>query len=246
MPTPTKLKHDAILEALVEVRFQPPENLAPEVVVGKLVSCDDWSAFDQNRLPLADIPAPVRQMDAVMRFQPIIEMVSNSRDMAVKVGERVLSFHAFKPYCGWDVFSPKIHGLVQHLFTSLPGVSVNRLGLRYINAFIPGVHGIDAVASLKVDIKVASESVTNNYNLNYNVVRGENLHCLVKIASPDFVQGALPKDVSGFVDVDVFTPTTFNAARGQEIFEWFEAAHGFEKEMFFRLLSEEQIRRMNQ
>lgn len=246
MPIPSKLKHDAILEALIEVRFEPPANLAAEAVVGKLVNCDDWAALIQNRLPLADIPAPVRQMDVNMRHQPIIEMVNESRSMAVKVGERVMSLHVFKPYPGWEEFFPKIRGLIQHLFGALSDVTVHRLGLRYINAFIPGVHGIEALASLQLNIKVANESVFSNYNFNYITQRGNDLQCLVKVASPDFVQGSLPKDVSGFVDVDVYTPTSFKTNLSEKMFEWLEAAHVYEKEMFFKLLSEDQIQRMNQ
>jgi uncharacterized protein (TIGR04255 family) len=245
MPVPTKLKHDAILEALLEVRFDPPQSLAPEVIVGKLVSCNDWAGLIQNRLPIADMPAPIRQADTTMRYQPIIELVNESRDMAIKVGERVLSLHVLKPYCGWDVFAPRLHGLVKHLFAVIPGVSVSRLGLRYINAFLPGVHGIDAVSSLQIDIKVADQPVSKSFNLNYGVSRGDDLQCLVKIASPDFVQGPLPKDASGFVDVDIFTPTEFKTESGNAIFEWLDAAHGYEKDMFFNLLSVEQIDRMN-
>jgi uncharacterized protein (TIGR04255 family) len=245
MSLPEKLKHDAIIEALLEIRFEPDGAMAPEVVVGLLASCAAWKGFTQNRLPLADIPPPVRQMEPNFRYQPIIELVNSDKSAAAKVGERVVSLHVYKPYCGWDVFSGRLNELSEHLFGTIPNSKVTRLGLRYLNAFLPAVHGISSISELELNVCAAGKPIKEPFNLNYLVHVDSRTECMIRVASRDFVQGEIPQEAGGFVDVDVFTPTGFESSAKSEIVTWLDLAHTREKTAFFSLLSEAQIERMN-
>ena len=245
MSLPEKLKHDAIIEALLEVRFDTASAMAPEIVVGLLAGCSAWKEFSPKRLPLADIPPPVRDMEPSFRYQPIIELVTPNQDSKVKLGEKVVSLHVFKPYCGWNVFLPRLTQLIDHLFGVIPGANVTRLGLRYLNAFLPSLHGINAISELQVSVSVAGAPVQESFNVNYLSPVDSKTMCLVRVASPDFVVGDVPQEAKGFIDVDVFTPTGFASSDKVEIIEWLNAAHAYEKNAFFSLLSEDQIRGMN-
>jgi hypothetical protein len=46
---PAKLKYDAIVEALLEVRFDM--TTIPEVLLGRLADCPSWKGFEQDRMP---------------------------------------------------------------------------------------------------------------------------------------------------------------------------------------------------
>ena len=72
-PIPQKLKHDAIVEALVEIRFDA--STIPEVLLGRLADHEPWKGFDQRRLPAYEIPAPIRQADANLRYNPWFELM---------------------------------------------------------------------------------------------------------------------------------------------------------------------------
>ena len=61
---PKKLKTDAILEAVFEIRFEPDPSLVSEILFGRFADADEWRAFRQVRLPAADIPASIRRADA--------------------------------------------------------------------------------------------------------------------------------------------------------------------------------------
>ena len=64
---PTRLKVDAIVEATMEVRFEPEASPLPEILYGKLASVDEWKSYKQVRLPTADIPHQARLLDAKLR-----------------------------------------------------------------------------------------------------------------------------------------------------------------------------------
>src|SRR5262245_43763937 len=102
-PLPRKLKRDAIVEALLEVRFESTDGLQfPEGVVGRFGSNAAWRGYRQVRLPLSDVPAPLRFQTADMKFLPVMELHEQSGKRIVKFGVNVISFHALAPYPGWD------------------------------------------------------------------------------------------------------------------------------------------------
>ena len=103
-PVPKKLKNDAIVEALLEVRFDMAT--MPEILFGQLADYERWKGFKQGRLPVYDIPAPLREADPNLRFQPVFELSSEQR--FVRVGPQVISYHRTMPYVGWDRFRPEL------------------------------------------------------------------------------------------------------------------------------------------
>ena len=72
IPIPRKLRDDCIIEALCELQFNSPE--IPEVVLGRLADATYWSGFSRNRLPMADIPAPIRNAGPFLKYQPVLEL----------------------------------------------------------------------------------------------------------------------------------------------------------------------------
>ena len=81
---PQRIKPDAILEALVEFRFEHTE--LPELVLGRLLDIQLWSEFGQTRLPTADIPQTIREMDANLRYQPLVELRKDDGSRVAKIG----------------------------------------------------------------------------------------------------------------------------------------------------------------
>jgi hypothetical protein len=67
---PAKLKNDAIVEALVELRFDMPTGGLPEIFFVRLAQNPAWKDFEQRMLPAFHIPPVVRQSDENLRYQP--------------------------------------------------------------------------------------------------------------------------------------------------------------------------------
>ena len=244
---PKKLKHDAIVEAIFEVRFDADPSSVPEVLFGQLADTPDWHGFVQTRLPTADIPAALRRADPNLRFLPAIQLVDPKGSKIVRIGPQVVSYSRRAPYPGWDsIFALEIARVIDVLFKVVSTVSVTRLGLRYINAFRSDFHGINGVENLNLNIAVAREPLTRSLNLNYTVRESENLFCTVRIATKEFAHGSIPENTTVLADIDVFTSEPYKTTEITEVKGWVKSAHTAEKRNFFRLLSDETIKSLRE
>jgi uncharacterized protein (TIGR04255 family) len=235
---PAKLKHDAIVEALFEIRFDM--TTIPEVFFGRLAEYAPWKQFTQARLPAYDVPAALRQADPNLRYHPIFALAEGA-GRAVRIGPQVLSYHRRAPYVGWAKFKPELDEAIAGVFGKTDGLRVERLGLRYLNALRTDVHGIKSISDLNLKLEIASERVSGNANVNFTTGDSSETSCTVRIATTDFIQGDLPENTSVYVDVDVFTKPGFETKDQSVVKDWIEAAHTREKEQFFRLLTERTI-----
>ncbi len=128
MSLPNKLKDDAIVEALFEVRFN--SNDVGEVIIGRLSDSDFLNGFTTKRLGAADIPISISESNPTLRFNPTLEARSEDERTAIRIGSHVLSYHAYDPYPGWDNFGDKLKNLTSVLFEKSTDLKIERLGLR--------------------------------------------------------------------------------------------------------------------
>jgi uncharacterized protein (TIGR04255 family) len=244
-PCPKKLKKDAIIEAVFEIQFEVAPTL-PEVFYGRLIDQPQWKLFQQLRLPAYEIPASMRVMNPSFRFAPVIQLVeSNDQSQIVRMGPQVLSYHRRK-YCGWGKFQPELDQMVDALFSTAPETTISRLGLRYMNAFSAAGHGIRSVAELDLSLKIADETISDFVNINYSRSVPPVGACMVRIATPDHVQGLIPEETTVFVDVDVYTKGGATFKDGKSVKEWVVQAHEIEKDEFFHLLTKEKIEELKE
>jgi uncharacterized protein (TIGR04255 family) len=233
-PIPKKLKHDAIVEAVFEMRFDMES--IPEILFGRLVDFSAWSAFQQRRLPAYDLPAPIRQADETLRYQAVFELNDVKANSSLRIGPQVVSYHQREPYGSWTTFRPRVEEAIDQLFDKAQNVKVHRLGLRYLNALRRELHQVAGVRDIDIEITVSEGTISESLNLNFTQSISSDMRCTVRIATPDFVQGVYPKDTAVFVDVDVFTSQQFRATDRSAVKTWLSAAHEREKEYFFGLL----------
>jgi uncharacterized protein (TIGR04255 family) len=235
MKLPTKLKRDGIQEAVLEIRFR--SNLVPEVFTGQLAG----KLGAAERLPIADIPFPIRRSDPNLAYQAILQVRSGDNKRLAKIGEQVFSWHVLSPYPGWQPFKREIEAKWALLRETVPDISIARLGFRYVNLLATEAHGIKAVNDLNLHIEVAGENLSGPRNLNYKMSTEEQ-ELLVRIATPEFVQGPDPKSFSVLVDLDVFSERT--PPELDRVVDWTETAHLFLKQEFFKLLRPETVREL--
>jgi uncharacterized protein (TIGR04255 family) len=244
MPTPKKLRDDAIIEALCMLRFSAPE--LAEVVIGRLSDVVNQQEYTAVRLPLADIPAPVRNADPQLRMQPILELRHKDKKRLVRLSESVISFHVVgeKNYCGWSMFREELQAIFGNVFNKLSRVDVKGIGFRYVNAIVQPRHYISDAHDLKLELKVAGERLTCPVNINYVDSKDGSHVITTRIAHPTFVQGKLPSNTSVIIDVEVNTPNDFKLTTLEAVNTWIDAAHEFEKEAFFKLIPDEVLKQL--
>jgi uncharacterized protein (TIGR04255 family) len=238
---PEKLKHDAIIEVVFEMRFEAPTGL-PELLYGRLSEVAAWKNFQQLRLPAYDIPPTLRAAQPVLRFAPVLQLLDpGDEPRIVRMGPQVLSYHRQQKYVGWRRFQPELNYAVESLFSVSPDVTISRLGLRYMNALKGTPHGIASVEALDLQATVADEVLRERVNINYTREVKDVGTCGVRIATPDFVEGPLPDGTTVFVDVDVSTAGDTAIKKEKDVKTWIEQAHKTERDEFFHLLRQPTI-----
>jgi uncharacterized protein (TIGR04255 family) len=244
---PTKLKNDAILEAVVEIRFEPDPSLVPEIFIGRFADHKDLSGFKHARLASADIPAQIRKADPHLRYLPSIEMTSPDGGKVLRIGPQSVAYSRRAPYPGWtESFANELRNVVDHLYQVAPAVPVSRLGLRYVNALKFDKHGIKGIGDLAIGISVNKNPLSDHLNLNFKTSVGSDFETITRIASIDLAEGIIPENSTVIIDIDVYTGTTFRATDVTEVQAWIVEAHDYEKDAFFTVLGEENMERLRE
>lgn len=241
---PERIEPDAIIEALLEIRFDLVSPL-PEVLFGRLSEIPQWKGFtQQRRMPAYDMPATFRDADANLRYVPILELASPEPRRAVRIGAHVLSYHLLGAYPGWGTFEQELHVAIDGLFDKTEGLVATRIGLRYINALSPGLHQINSISDLDLSIEVSKELVTGHAILNFMTDLPNQTQCRVSVATREFVQGAFPEDAIALVDVDVATKPEFRTESKEAVKAWASQARIAKNQAFLGLLKEQTLKNL--
>jgi len=233
---PNKLKEDAIVESLCDIRFSASSDVPEEVILGWLIDSVPWKGWSMRRLPSSDIPAVIRRSEEQLRFQPSVELRNPDNARIVRIGSNILTLHFTGPYPGWDALRPKLAEAVELLFVRVPSISISRLALRYINAFEESRHKVNSVYELDLAVTIGDRRLDAPLNLNFMEIPTRFHTVMTRIASVEFVKGNLSKNVSAVADIDVFSCSDFSAENASDVMSWMDEAHDLEKDAFFTLL----------
>lgn len=235
---PRLLKQDAIIESLLELRFEHGQ--VGEVVVGQLAAASAWDGYQSQRLPFADFPQSIRDADPSLRHQPTLQLQSSNGTEVVKIGQRVISLHRLSGYPGWTKFRERQEVMIDVLFSAVSGVQISRIGLRYVNALQPA-HGFASFWDMNLKVEVDGERPAETMAANYRYMTDSNCEVQVAIAHPTYVNGPLVPGTVALVDVDVFTPKPVGSVTKELLLQWVESAHNAEKQAFFKLWPSEKL-----
>lgn len=229
--TPERIEPDAILEAIVELRFDVDQ--LPEIIIGKLLSSPYLADWVITRLPQADIPYAAKKSDASLRYQPMYQLEQGS--WLIRLSANQLSLHILPPYCGWQLFESKTREFLSHCWEGIGRPMLTRCGLRYVNALTGQGHGVSSIDDLNLKVDVGGKSLVD-VTVTYGSDQSNGTEALVRIASRKHVEGDLPDDASFVVDIDIRNEKPADFTSMTSVLEWLEVAHELEKRLFFELL----------
>lgn len=120
-----------IIDALFEIRFT--SSIPSNAILGVVYSSIKESYPHYEGLPILQIPEELRKNDATLKYCPENRFIKEN--FIFQIGPSVLSISSYPNYVGWESFKQEIEnclciikkiGLINRL---------ERLGLRYIDAF---------------------------------------------------------------------------------------------------------------
>ena len=242
---PKKLKQDAIVEAILEIQFDSNEQ--SEIIIGRLSDTELWSGYSTARLGPANLPESIREVDESLRYQAVLNKLSQDKSEAVRIGSHVISYHMYAPYQGWETFQAKLTSVVSHLFEKVPSATVKRLGFRYVNFLTSNKHEINDFGELSLIVNLSGTPVTEGINLTLGKSLSDSHHSISKVVSSNFLALAvIPESLVCAIDIDIFTPANYSTTSIDEVTDWVEKAHIFEKQSFFSFLSKDTIDKLTE
>lgn len=240
-PLPKRLKKEPLIEVVWQVQFQAEQgigDLLPGVLFTELKK--NHPTLQLRRLPSADIPAPIAQIDPNLRFAPKMLIEEPGGSLIWQVGDRVITLNCRKPYVGWGRFKEAVLALTQLVENSGLIANPQHHSLRYVD-LLQAELATD-LAALRLALKLGDHPIKGHVQMRLEMPDADSLH-VVQIATDVHVN--LPGEQATGTIIDLETlpsnaPGDWDSLRAQ-----LDALHNRSKELFFRqILTEEAIQKL--
>jgi uncharacterized protein (TIGR04255 family) len=235
---PVRLKKEPLLEAVWEIRFRRAKPSVFELLPGLIYQAQSGKYPRSVRLPAADIPSAVTEVDASLRYLPKIRLEGDN--YAVQVGEHAVSLSCRRPYAGWESFSKEIRTLVD-LFRGTGLIEqLERFSLKYVDLI--ALNEPPDLGCLDVEVKLGRYQISTRPIHLRSELREEDLIHIIQIVSPARVVLPGGEKLAGvLLDIDTICP--LEEGESWDVLEnRLEGVHAASKRMFFGLLTAETLR----
>ena len=237
MQLPRRIHPDPIVDSIVEIRFDA--QIDRNAVFGVLYFALRDQFPNVEPLPILQMPEMVREADPMFAHRPQYRISNN--DYQIQIGSNVLTIGVLSAYPGWEAFSSIIQGIYNKL--SPLGVigTVKRLGIRYISFFEGNIFD-----NLRLQLSVPGhEQGGFPTTCRFELPNGPFINTL-SLANHTTLQrvNAGVTMTGSIVDIDTSLTGELNDFFSQ-MPELIDKAHQLEKELFYSLLTEEFLARLN-
>lgn len=243
---PIRLGKEPLLEAVWEIRFGQDGDLpVGEMLPGILFQALRDSYPTIVRLPAADIPRPIAEVNDALRYVPTVRLEGAADSpFAIQVGERVVSLNNRRQYSGWADFSNRIRELARLLKSTGLLQNPERYSLKYVDLI--ELDSPPSLASFQVSLFVGGRDLgTQHVQLRTEIVEEPLVHIL-QIASPvEVVLGGKEQRRGALVDIDTIHTIPRELDFWTTLENGLDAAHARSKHLFFDLLTPEAEQRLD-
>lgn len=232
MAHPKKLKTKVLVDTIFEIRFTP--SIDRNAVVGVINNSLKEDFPKLEALPVLQIPETIRSTDPNFKFKPYYKSIKDNA--VVQIGPDVLTISSFPHYEGWDIFFSRITNILEILEKLSIINSVERVGLRYINFF----EAANIFDDINLKINFADEGITSKNTIFRTEIFKDNFISNLQVSNSAINNG----NKGSIIDVD-----TYNIVEAKQFFskkeEIVSQSHTILKELFFSILSDELIKKLN-
>ncbi len=239
---PKRLKKEPIIEAIWQAQFDSGQGIG-EVLPGILFTelRKSHPALQLRRLPSADIPAAIAQIDPNLRFTPKMLMEEPGASFIWQVGDRVITLNCRRPYVGWARFKDAVEALSRIVEGSGLIAQLQRHSLRYIDLLTEEL--ANDLSVLRVAMNVGDLAIRSRVQMRVEIPDADYLH-VVQIATGAQVNLSGAQLPGTIVDMETSPANPvgdWNAVRAQ-----LDELHDRSKALFFRqILTEESVLKLD-
>ncbi len=233
---PKKISPCPIVEAIVELRFSSA--VLPDAIFGIIYQAfKDEFPGEPERLPILQLPDPIRSMDPALQYQPYYKLIAGN--LIFQIGPKVTSLSNVKDYTGWQTFSKRIKDAFSKVEKLKIIKSVERLGIRYINFF-----KLDIFDNINLRILMNDSRLNTLQTTLKAEIQDDNFINILQIANK--AQATIQNEVitGSVIDIDTVSKDIGETFFG-EMENLLEKGHNIEKKLFFSLLKKEFLSTLN-
>lgn len=240
-----KLGRDQIKSALFELRFDPIHDGLADLLPGMLYGSLGAAYPTVSALPPSEMPLAIRQQMPNWQFMGLRQMSSADSRSNLNIASSSVYLELIGGYPGWDEFRSQIHAIVDAI-AKLGVVSrFTRYSLRYQNILPADV--LPDLSELQFSLTMAGKEVSKSGIQVRAELHEEDIVAVVNLM-PSIVfnvsmKGQNFEESGALVDIDVVPthmPEDFLSRKVLLI----DQLHEREKEVFFGILSESVINRL--
>jgi len=237
MRLPRTIKPCPILEAIVEVRFEP--DIPEEAVFGIVYQSfkKDYNHVQVENLPILQVPEAVLRKDPNLKYKPHYRLQRNG--LILGLGPRVWSLSNASGYLGWAKYSEALLDTIDRISSASIMKAPLRFGLRYINAFDDDIFD-------NITLKVSHDD--GPFSCDQLAIRAQvptgDFTTTLQISNRASFKSNGGQNVGSVIDLDIWTESEVEKLlTGPR--EFIEKSHAEEKKLFFSLLTEEFLASLN-
>ena len=232
---PKRLNKEPLIEAIWQFQFESKEGLpVGDLLPGVLYSTlkVEYPKLQLHRLPTADIPAPVAQMDPNLQFSAKYRIEEPDSPFLFQIGDRIVTMNCRKPYSGWSAFKERILKLLVVIENSGLVPVPDRHSLRYIDMLI--LDPAPDLKALQVQLQIGQWNLQNlPLQMRVEVPDDEYTH-IVQIATP--AEANLPEGIIKGSIIDLETFSNSIPSSWQDIHTQIDLIHERSKAIFYQQL----------
>ena len=236
--TPIRLERAPLIEALFEIRFDPTNESAGDLLPGLLYQSLGETYRDVETLPMASMPPDIRSKDPNLRYKPYHRL--RGKNLQISIGHRVVTLSESPPYSGWDHHKERILELLKSLRETRLIGSVERFSLKCINV----IQTLEEsqLSLLDASIEIAGKTASDNgFHLRAETLEG-NFVNIIEILPNTTVMVSDGSQKNGLMlNVDTIRNIDTEHFWEDELGN-LEQAHAVLKNTFFKLLKDETIK----
>jgi uncharacterized protein (TIGR04255 family) len=244
-PIPKRLKKEPLIEAIWQIQFEPTGqapigDLLPGILFPALRN--EHPNLQLQRLPSADIPAQMAQIDPNLRYMAKYRMEEPNSLFMFQVGDRVITLNCRYPYAGWAAFKGRILALVGIIESSGLVPVPLRHSLRYIDLLT--LEPAPNLSSLQLSLKLGSFDMQERPLQMRVELPDRNCTHVVQVATP--AQVMFPDGMQEGCIVDLETFSIESPKVWGDVARQIDHLHERSKSLFFEnILTDKAIERMD-
>lgn len=227
---PKLLEKCPIIDSLIEIRFE--SKVHPNTIFGIIYSALEVDFKKIENLPILQLPEAIRMSDPNLKYKPLYRI--SNKEFVIQIGSDVITIGSFPNYVGWTRFLNKTISILTEIENLNIIKKIERFGLRYINFFDENIFD-----NIKLDLSLQN----SNFKLKNTVVRTEITQGVFSSTLQITNNASVGIRKGSIIDIDT------HKTKGLQNFfkekkEIINEAHQKEKELFFSLLREDFINRL--